>query len=273
MRKFIYTIVPFYWERKKITGLIYLLFFISVSLCGQVTEIPIPQDVPGAGAKSPDQLDAERQDSINKMWEGILLNYNRQIDDLKEKVFDIDTLKVSKKDAKTLITSYKIDLQSIEKKFSNAKGGGGSSMEILNLEEHFIDQQSQIEKKFIELQSWADNAEPSKNWFAILGIAMGGILVLAMTVMPILMKKTADKKQKKTMKDAEMQTLNMQYQQLPQKLETAHLPLIDNLILQFTNFIEKPPKKLHKNDALTKIKVLKMKKLKIGPVINIPEKS
>jgi hypothetical protein len=74
------------------------------------------------------------------------------------------------------------------------------------------------------------------------------------------------------MKEAEWQAFNMQYQQLPQKLEAVHVSLIDNLIMQFTNFVEKPPKKLHRNDALAKIKVLKMKKLKIGPVINISEK-
>lgn len=257
----------------KLLSVSLLLLFVASPLFGQhgVTEIPIPQDVPMPVSKSAEEAEAEKQDSINKIWVGMLTTYNQQIDELKAKVFDIDTSKASKKDVKKLISSYKVDLQSIEKKFANAKGGGGNSLEIIALEEHFIDQQSQIEKKFIELEEWSNSAEESRNWLAILGISLGAVLAFSMTVMPIVMKKAADKKQKKTMKEAEWQTFNIQYQQLPPKLEAAHLPMIENLILQYTNFIEKPPKKLHKDEALSKVKILKMKKLKIGPVINITE--
>jgi hypothetical protein len=250
-----------------------IAFLATLSLYGQhVTEVPIQQDVPLPVAKSLEELEAARKDSICKMWTGMLVTHNQEIDKLKENVFDIDTLKASRKEAKKLIAGYKIDLQNIAKKFANAKSEAGNSLEIVELEGHFIDQQSQIEKQFIELQDWADSTPPSKNWFAIFGISLGGILAFSMTLMPILMKKATDKKQKKTIKEAEWQTFNAQYQQLPPKLEQAHLPLVDNLILQYTHFVEKPPKKLHKNDALAKIKILKMKKLKIGPVINIAEK-
>ena len=252
---------------------VFLFCFITVSLCGQhVTEVPIQQDVPMPHSKSQEQTEAEKQDSIKKEFAGLLLNYSKQIDELKQNLFSIDTSKASQKEVQKLITNYKVDLQSIDKKFNSAKGGAGNSLEVITIEDHFIDQKTQIEKKFIELQEWADNTKPPMNPLVILGITLAGILVFAMTVMPIIMKKSADKKQKKIMKDAEWQTLSMQYQQLPPKLEAAHLSLIENLISMHTNFVEKPPKKLHKKDALDRIKVLKLKKLKVGPIINITEK-
>ena len=249
-------------------------FCLTVSLFGQrgVVEVPIDQNVPMPRQQSAEEIEAAKQDSIKKEFVSLLDNYSKQIDELKEKVFNIDTLKGAQKEVQKLITNYKVDLQSIDKKFTNAKSGAGNSLDVINKEEHFIDQKTQIEKKFIELQEWADNTKPPMNPLVILGISLAGILVFAMTLMPLLMKKATDKKQKKTMKEAEWQTLSIQYQQLPVKLETAHLPLIENLISMHTNFVEKPPKKLYKKEALDRIKVLKLKKLKVGPIINITEK-
>jgi len=247
------------------------IFFVTISLRGQMTEIPIPQNVPEPTAKSQGELDAEKQDSINQIWEEILTNHYKQIGELKEKVFAIDTAKISSSEAQTLINAYKIDLQNIEKKFTDAKSGGGNSLEIISLKERFYDQQSEIEKRFVELQGWIDTAPKPMNKMVILGIIGGVVLIIGRMLLKIVIKKSAGGKQKAAMKVAEWQTLNMQYQQLPQKLEAAHLPLIENMLMQYTGFIEKPPKKLHKNEALTRIKTLKIKKLKIGPVINIPE--
>lgn len=253
--------------------LICLLFFVTVSLCGQeMTRMPIGE-VPDPATD--EQSEQEYKDSIKtEFLKKKFIEYNNNIDKLREQVFDIDTLKLSRQTVKELVDDYKVELDKLNSDFTDVKGMSGTIIdeELISWKESFSKHQAEINKRFNVLQKWIDNQKPPINWLVILGVVLGVIVVFAMTVMPVLMKKSADKNQKKAMKEAEWQTLTIQLQQIPQSLEPAHSPLIESLLSQYTNFIEKPPKKLYKEEALAKIKMLRLKKLQIGTKISIPDK-
>jgi len=263
----------------KIKSLTCLLVLVTGTLYGQFEFLrepaPQPQNNPEVEFRQQEQ---RRADSIRNENNTILRNqlrrHSQEIDRLKDAVFNIDTLNTSKPDVRRLMDNYRVDLDRIRNAFDGVRMDinmhGIIDDGLFVSRNHFDAQEAEIRKRFNELQEWINRPEePKKNWLVILGIAFAGVLVFAMIFMPIIMKILSDRKQKKTLKEAEWQGLNSQHQQIPQNPEAEHLPLIENLLLQYTNFIEKPPKKLHKGEALTKIKELKMKKVKINPKISI----
>lgn len=267
--------------RKRIVTLICLLFLITSSMYGYEYEDFAPEN---SNTEAMEMLVEQRreerkQDSI-KNEEDIetlkfeLNNCNNDINKLRDSVFGIDTLKIPKQQVKKLVFNYRQDLGNIVNNFNSAASTDIIDKELITLKKYFNKQQAEINKQFNELQEWIDKPEPPVNpgpdWLLISGIAFGvALLVFSTIIRPMLMSKSADKKQKK----AEWQALNLQYQQLPQDLDAPHLPIIQMLLSQYTSFIEKPPKKLHKNEALEKIKQLKIKELKIKPKIHIPGKN
>jgi len=262
---------------KAIKILTCLLVLTTSSLYGQFDFLrdPAPPSNPELEFRQQEQ---RRADSIRNENNTILRNqlrrHSQEIDRLKSAVLNIDTLNTPKQDVSRLIDNYRIDLGRIRNAFDGVSSDinmhGIIDDGLFVLRNHFDAQEAEIRKQFNELLQWINRPEePKKNWLAILGIALGIVFVLAMVVMQVVMKIVADKNQKKTMKDGEWQALNLQHQQIPQNPEVEHLPLIEGLLSQYTGFIEKPPKKRHKNEALEKIKELKVLKLKASPKISI----
>ena len=260
---------------RRISLFICVLFFATISLYGQEQ------------VKTPDQYEKECQariDSIVKnigekrsylkteYWKSI-----REITALNEEVQKInikEAVTKSKEDANTLLKNQTRALKNIKDKFSLVSDEPGYSEiktpELKDLEKQFVVAKNDVESVLEEWVSEINKPEPTTNWTPYL-IVLGFGAVVAMFVMPMIKQKLADKKfdarmkkpveeQGKQTKEAEWQILSAQYLQMWQNTENENAYERENLLSLFEGFIEKTPKELHKDEALTIINYLKSKK-------------
>lgn len=250
-------------RNKKYIAAIVISLFTAVQLWAQEramvvitddVEVPVPSQ----------QTEEEIQDSIETIdnkWTEYFNETNMILDQLYTKLSSIDSDTASK------VAKYKKDLEHIQRKFNDrdCRDRLRENKSIENQYDIYAGKIGDIELKMDELLTPPPPKEET-NWLLILGIVAG---VVIMVGLPVIIQITSKRSTRKQQKETEWQTITTQYMAIPQNLNTSCISLIQTLIMQCTLFLEKRPKKLHKNDALERIKDLKIKEIKCQGTISI----
>jgi hypothetical protein len=242
---------------------IVISFFVAVQLFAQERKMVVITDdsfTPHPQIEA--QTEKERQDSIDvidKKWSEYFNETNIKLDNLYTKLSSIDSDTASK------VAKYKKELEHIQRKF-NERDCRDRLLENKSIENQYDTYAEKIGDIELKMEELLIPPPPKEvNWLVI-GIAAG---VLIMGGLPILMQIASKRSARKQQKEAEWQSITTQYLQLPQDLNVACVPLIETLIVQCTNFLEKRPKRMHKDAARERIEELKIKKLKCNKTITI----
>lgn len=250
---------------RKVMAMICLLFLLVVPMYGQ-------DDLMADPTQGVEVEDIDYEQYIDAYLKKLKLLY--------KEVINKDTTDMTKQDAESCYNEYDRELKKINKKdgFIEAEKYDKywiGDAKLKKTRDACIDTRGNIEteivKKFNPIINRPDAPveEEKTPWYVIIGMALGALLVVSMTIMPLITKKTTEKKLRESTKASGWQALNMRYQTLPQNLELSHMSLLDDLISEYTKFKAQPPKKLHEEDADKKIQELKSKKFKITPKITI----
>jgi hypothetical protein len=260
-------------RNSKYTTVLLIFLFALAQLFAQERETIVILD--NSFAPPPEieeQKEKEHQDSIDVVtfWNSYFSKTNEELTKIYRFLCNIDSTKLSKSEIEKQVEECENNLEN-ENNFKTLRETNSlwKKNNDLDLQRGEYDKRVRdIENKIKEWKKFIVSPPPPPDdipWLTII-IAVG---VLAMSGLPVIMQILAKRSAKKQQKETEWQTMNVQCQQIPQVLDKAYIPLIQNLILQYENFIEKKPKKMYKDAALAKIKELKVRQLKINKKINI----
>jgi len=227
------------------------------------SEVPLPSVEEQVGKEFLDSV------KLTERWGEYFLQRNAALAEIYRDVCDIDSVKSSKNEIKKQLQIHKdafkdaADYESYSQTYTPWKDND----DLYAQKKEYDNIVRKIENKIGDWDTFIAAQAPSGfNRLLILAIAAG---VLLTTGLPIIMQIATKRSATKQQKETEWKSINTQYQQIPQDLNEAFLPIIQTLIMQCEDFVEKPPKRMHKKEALAKIKALKIKQLHIGKIIKI----